>query len=131
MDLGRLEKLIGSDRQTVKGCSLSADEAAMVAHGKFAHHSFCLVKDWTILDLEITDEERNILLSRGLKPVLLYALHVVHDSRGRFAAGDWVRSSFQQSYDDDGFFITKNTVYVLLGDGNRQQITARDLLSLQ
>lgn len=131
MDLGRLEKLIGGERQTVKGCNLSADEAAVVAHGKFAQHSFCLVKDWTILDLEITDEELNVLQSRGLKPVLVYALHVVHDRRGRFAAGDWVRSSFQQRYDDDGFFLTKNTVYVLLGDGNRQQITARDLLSLQ
>ncbi|MDN3218884.1 DUF6957 family protein [Pseudomonas nunensis] len=131
MNLERLEKLIGGDRQTVKGCNLSADEAAAVAHGKFAQHSFCLVQDWTILDLETTDEELNVLRSRGLKPVLIYALHVVHDSRGRFSTGDWVRSSFQQSYDDDGFFLTKNTVYVLLGDGNRQQITARDFLSLQ
>ncbi len=62
---------------------------------------------------------------------MVYALNVVLDSRGRFNPGDWVRSSFQLSYKETGFFLTKNTVYILLGNGMRQKITVRDLISLR
>jgi len=47
---------------------------------------------------------------------MVYALNVVLDSQGRFNPGDWVRSSFQLSY-EESFFLTKNAVYVLLGNG--------------
>ncbi|NVZ75195.1 hypothetical protein HX859_09890 [Pseudomonas gingeri] len=131
MNLARLAQLIGGQGETVKGCDLSTDEAATLVQGRFPQHSFCLVQDWAILDLETTYEELEALHSRSLEPVLIYALHVVHDSRGRFNPGDWLRSSFQLSYEEPGFFLTKNTVYVLLGKGTRQQITVQDLINLQ
>ncbi|MFW8695362.1 DUF6957 family protein, partial [Mesorhizobium japonicum] len=67
---------------------------------------------------------------RGLEPVLIYARNVVLDSRERFNRGDWVRSTFQLRYEDEGLFFTRNTLYVLLGTGTRQRITLSDLLSL-
>lgn len=131
MNLARLAQLVGGHGEPVTGCDLSAEEAITLAQGRFAQHSFCLVQDWTILDLKTTGEELEALHSRGLEPVVVYALRVVSDSRGRFNPGDWVRSSFQLSYEEAGFFLTKNTVYVLLGKGSRQTITAEDLISLQ
>ncbi len=61
---------------------------------------------------------------------MVYALNVVLDSQGRFNPGDWVRSSFQLSY-EESFFLTKNSVYVLLGNGTRQNVTVKDLISLR
>lgn len=131
MNLARLALLVGGHGEPVNGCDLPTDEALALARARYAQQSFCLVRDWTILDLETTDNELEALRARSLKPVMVYALNVVFDSRGRFNPGDWVRSSFQLSYKKTGFFLTKNTVYVLLGSGMRQKITVRDLISLR
>lgn len=131
MHLARLAQLVGGHGEPVNGCDLAPDEAQPLAHARFPHHSFCLVRDWTILDLETTSDELEALRARGLEPVMVYALNVVFDSRGRFNAGDWVRSSFQLSFEENGFFLTKNTLYVLIGKGTRQRITVSDLTSLR
>jgi hypothetical protein len=131
MDLARLEQLVSGQGECVNGCDLSAEDAAIFVQNKFSHYSFCLVQNWTLLELEACDGECDALRSRGLEPMVVYARSVVLDSRERFNPGDWVRSSFQMSYDDEGLFFTKNTLYVLLGNGSRQKITLRDLLSLK
>lgn len=129
MDLTRLATLFGQKGTPIEGCSLSTKEAALSAQEKFAR-PFCLVSDWIILDLEVTSDELKALHTRGLEPVLVYALCVVLDSRGRYQPGDWVRTSFQIGLEAPDFFLTKNTVYVLLGKGNRQWITIKDLDAL-
>lgn len=131
MNLARLAQLVDGHGEPVNGCDLPPDDAQAMAHTRFPNLSTCLVRDWTILDLETTSDEMEALRDRGLEPVMVYALNVVFDSRGRFNAGDWVRSSFQLSFEDNGFFLTKNTLYVLLGKGARQRITVSDLTSLQ
>lgn len=131
MNLARLAQLVDGHGEPVNGCDLPPDDAQALAHTRFPNLSTCLVRDWTILDLETTSDEMEALRDRGLEPVMIYALNVVFDSRGRFNAGDWVRSSFQLSFEDNGFFLTKNTLYVLLGKGARQRITVSDLTSLQ
>lgn len=35
------------------------------------------------------------ITDRGLIPALVYALTVIQDSKGRFAPGDWVRSTLE------------------------------------
>lgn len=131
MNLARLAQLVGGHGEPVNGCDFPTDEARALARAKYAQQSFCLVRDWTILDLETTDDELEALRARGLEPVMVYALNVVLDSQGRFNPGDWVRSSFQLSYEETGFFLTKNAVYVLLGNGTRQKVTVKDLISLR
>ncbi len=109
------------------GCVLSLEDVCE----KFRGRSYCLVRDWTILDVEMTHGKFKELQARGLQPVVVYALQVVFDSRGRFNRGDWVRSSFLLSYEKGGFFFTENTVYVLLGSGARQKISVQDLVGLR
>ncbi|KPB89838.1 hypothetical protein ALO36_103796 [Pseudomonas syringae pv. tomato] len=41
-----------------------------------------------------------------------------------------MRISFQIGFESAGYFLTKNTVYVLLGWGNRQGITLDELNAL-
>lgn len=130
MNLTQLAALIDGKHTPLRGCHLSIREAASTAQGKFAPHPFCLVSQWTILDIEVSSDQLNALQLRGLEPVVVYALCVVQDSRGRYRPGDWVRTSFQTRYESSGFFLTKNTVYVLLGDGRRQLIAIDDLNAL-
>ncbi|WP_025130871.1 hypothetical protein [Pseudomonas sp. PH1b] len=130
MDLARLQQLLNGQGEIVKGCDLSAEDAASFVQTNFGQQSFCLVRDWVLLELEPCGEGYDALHSRGLEPALVYAHNVVFDSRGRFNSGDWVRSTFQLKYEGEGLFFTKNTLYVLLGMGTRQSITLSDLLSL-
>jgi hypothetical protein len=51
----------------------------------------------------------------------LFASGIVHDSRDRFRPGKGVRTSFLAERHEGPFFITKNTVYVLLGAGRRKR----------
>lgn len=127
MDLERYRQLVDASGELVVGCVLPLEDV----YEKFRARSYCLVRDWTILDVETTDREFKKLQARGLQPVVVYALQVVFDSRGRFNRGDWVRSSFLLSYEEEGFFFTENTVYVLLGNGTRQKISVQDLGGLR
>ncbi|WP_244294940.1 DUF6957 family protein [Pseudomonas helmanticensis] len=109
---------------------MSDEDAIDFVKSNCGEYSYCLVRDWTLLELEPCGEEYDALRSRGLEPVLVYARNVVVDSRERFNRGDWVRSTFQLRYEDEGLFFTRNTLYVLLGTGTRQSISLSDLLSL-
>ncbi|WP_432218049.1 DUF6957 family protein [Pseudomonas kribbensis] len=109
---------------------MSAEDAIDFVKSNFGEYSYCLVRDWTLLELDPSGEWYDALRSRGVEPVLVYARNVVLDSRERFNPGDWVRSTFQLRYEDEGLFFTRNTLYVLLGTGTRQRITLSDLLSL-
>ncbi|MEB0070327.1 hypothetical protein QN387_26050, partial [Pseudomonas sp. CCI3.1] len=51
----------------------------------------------------------------------LYARHVILDSKGRFQYGEWVRSTYEFHFEEPGWFLTKNTLYVLLGKGGRKK----------
>ena len=130
MDLLRLQQLLSGQGETINGCDLSSEDAIDFVQSNFGEYSYCLVRDWTLLELEPCGEEYDALRSRGLEPVLVYARNVVVDSRERFNRGDWVRSTFQLRYEHEGLFFTRNTLYVLLGTGTRQSITLSDLLSL-
>lgn len=130
MNLTGLARLFSGQGKPTDGCSLSVKEAALAVQEKFASRPYCLVSDWTILDLDVNAEELKALHTRGLEPVLVYALCVVLDSRGRYQPRDWVRTSFQIGFESAGYFLTKNTVYVLLGRGNRQGITLVELNAL-
>ncbi|WP_256589028.1 hypothetical protein [Pseudomonas sp. HMWF021] len=109
---------------------MSVEDAIDFIQSNFGEYSYCLVRDWTLLELDPSGGWYDALRSRGLEPVLVYARNVVVDSRERFNRGDWVRSTFQLRYEDEGLFFTRNTLYVLLGTGTRQSITLSDLLSL-
>ncbi|MEG0065282.1 MAG: hypothetical protein RR740_11840, partial [Pseudomonas sp.] len=86
--------------------------------------------DWVILDLEVTTRQRIAITDRGLIPALVYALTVIQDRKGRFAPGDWVRSTLGVSFTHNCLFGTKNTVYVLMGAGRRLRTDLDIALSL-
>lgn len=114
---------------TVRQGSSDAPELLIGAvHEHFPSTPYCLVKDWTIFQVKLTDEELNKVHAAGHVPLFMFAHKVVHDSRARFQPGDWVRSSMAISF--DGVMLeTKNTVYVLMGDGQERLASLKTIFS--
>ena len=98
------------------------DEAASIALAQelCPGKPYCSVRQWVLVDLDISDDKKALLKNQGLQPILLYAHSVVTDSARRFAPGDWVRSTLLVNLKSDFLFETKNSVYILLGAGRRK-----------
>lgn len=98
--------------------NLSEEKAAALVIERYGNKPFCLVSHWSLLTV------------KDVPTPLLYAEHVIYDSRGRFRSGDWVRSSPATAPWEKGMFETRNTVYVLLGPGRAKAVSAGLVLGL-
>ncbi|MGK9066606.1 DUF6957 family protein [Stutzerimonas chloritidismutans] len=109
-----------------------ATEVEIIARVRelFPGLSYCLVRHWIWIDLDISDAAREELKKAQRQPVMLYAHEVVFDSLGRFNKGDWVRSTPLLRFTEGGFFQTQNTVYVLLGHGKRERAEPSTVASI-
>lgn len=92
---------------------------------------YCIIKDWVWIDLILTDQEREQLNAAGQQPVVLYSHSVLFDSNRRFDVGDWVRTSPLVTFSDGCFFRTRNSLYVLVGDGVRKRADLSTVMGLQ
>ena len=106
----------------IQGTHLSHDEAIEEALRRNPAKPYCLVKDWILVELDISDEARSVTEVDGFKSFFIHAHQVIEDSASRFNPGNWVRTSLQLKYEGDGFFETRSTVYVLLGDGRHKKL---------
>jgi hypothetical protein len=108
------------------------DEAQAEAEAilNFNGKPYCLVKNWIIVQVEVEDSLRRELADEGFEPAVLYASSVRIHSAGKRRVGDWVRSTFQRSFRAGYVFETKNTTYLLMGDGFRKRATAKTVLSI-
>ncbi|WP_130928788.1 hypothetical protein [Pseudomonas sp. Sample_20] len=122
--------LYGSGEKAL-GWHGTQDELSNLAAQAFPGKPFCLVKQWIIADLQLTQAEQDRLASMGLLPKAVYAHEVVEDSRRRFAPGHWVRTNFGISHDNPYMFETKSTVYLLLGDGVRKPAALSTVFSFR
>lgn len=119
MKLSDLAVLLSGGDTALSGLSARPEEAARLAELKFPGKAYCLVEDWVLIDVTPTASQQAALTEKGLIPTFVYARSVVLDSRGRFFEGDWVRSTFEVYFEEPCWFLTKNTLYVLLGKGGR------------
>lgn len=89
----------------------------------------CVVRNWIWIDLIVDDERLTAIDAAGREPVMLYGT-VLLDNHQRFAPGDWVRSSLLVTFSDGCLFRTRNTLYVLVGDGERKRAEFETVLQL-
>jgi hypothetical protein len=98
------------------------DEAAGIALAQelCPGKPYCSVRQWILVDLDISDDKKALVAEQGFQPILLYAHTVVTDSARRFSPGDWVRSTLLVDLKNNYLFETQNSVYILLGAGSRK-----------
>ena len=119
----RIEKI--SDFLSSKGEEIHSacdDEAAGIALAQelCPGKPYCSVRQWILVDLDISDDKKALVTEQGFQPVLLYAHTVVTDSARRFSPGDWVRSTLLVERKSNCLFETQNSVYFPLGTGSRK-----------
>ena len=90
---------------------------------------YCLVDAWTIFKIDVTEDELTKIQAAGQMPLIVFARNVRFDSERRFDVGDWVRTTFATSFEEGFLFETRNTAYVLCGDGHEKATSLKTALS--
>lgn len=111
--------LLSGTRTRLQGLGSHTEARELVAK-RFPRKTYCLVEDWTVFRLDVTEAELAKIQAAGQQPLILFAHSVVEDSEVRFLPGQWVRSTMCSNFEDGVLFQTRNTVYVLIGDGHEQ-----------
>jgi hypothetical protein len=112
------------------GTLLSRPEVEALLAERFPRRTYCLVEDWLLFHVDEPPESLARVRSVGLQPMFLYSHCVIYDSEGRFPPGGWVRSTLCKTYDGVCMFETRNTVYVLIGQGREQTASLKTIFAL-
>lgn len=131
-ELDKVAQLLYGPGEVMPGVAMSWEQARerVEARGHSQRMPYCIVSDWVWHDLIVPSLFHERFQIDGQQPVMLYAHNVMFDSAGRFDVGDWVRTSPLVSFSEGCFFQTRNTLYVLVGDGLRKQTELSTLMSL-
>ena len=110
--------------------SMDSDENLIeLVQALYPRKPYCLVENWTIFRVKVTESELRKIQAAGKLPLVLFAHNVRFDSERRFDVGDWVRSTMAVSFQDGFLFETWNTVYVLLGPGHEKTASLETIFS--
>lgn len=131
-ELGKVNELLYGPGTVMPGIPMTWEQARarVEASDRSPWMPYCIVEDWTWSDLILTQDEQEMFRISGFQPVMLFAHNVLFDSERRFDVGDWVRTTPLVSFSEGCFFQTKNTLYVLVGDGRRKQAEFSTLINL-
>ncbi|ERV37567.1 hypothetical protein Q069_00066 [Pseudomonas aeruginosa BL15] len=125
-----LAEMLRGPALAMEGLDASPEEAASQVAERFPGKPYCVVQDWVLFDLEMPDLVRDGMAGMGQKPMMLVFLDMVHDALGRYPNGGWARTAPLQSFVEERFFETKDSVYVLLGPGQRRRATLSSIIRL-
>ena len=129
--LEEISRLLYGAGEEVPGWEGSQEDLISLAAKSFPGKAFCVVKQWILIDLTVTSDEKEKLTNLGLLPATLFAHEVVLDSKGRFQPRMWVRSNFGVSFSEACMFETKSTVYLLWGTGLRKEASVGAAFSMK
>lgn len=112
------------------GTSLSPAEIEALLAERFPRKAYCTVEDWLIFHVDEPAESLARVRATGLEPMFMYSHCVIYDGHGRFPPGGWVRSTLCKSFDGVCLFETRNTVYVLVGEGREMKASLKTIFGL-
>ncbi|MEJ8866600.1 DUF6957 family protein [Pseudomonas jessenii] len=128
--LEEISQLFYGTGEEVPGWEGSQEDLIALTAKAFPSKAFCVVRQWILIDLTVTPDEKEKLTNLGLLPMTLFAHEIVLDSKGHFQPGMWVRSNFGKSFTEGCMFETKNTVYLLLAAGQRKEASLAAAFSM-
>lgn len=105
------------DGDVLVGSDMTDEQAFAYAHLNFPDRCFCIVRGWTWVEYGMSSTGFDRLRAQGIYPVMLYSSYIVFDGQQRWPEGGFVRTSPLVSFRESFIFKTRNTAYLLLGDG--------------
>ena len=122
--------LLQDGQASSAGTSLSPAEIEALVAERFPRKAYCTVEDWLIFHVDEPAESLARVRATGLEPMFMYSHCVIYDGHGRFPPGGWVRSTLCKSFDGVCLFETRNTVYVLVGEGREMKASLKTIFGL-
>ncbi|HOY22151.1 MAG TPA: hypothetical protein PK002_03305 [Cellvibrio sp.] len=116
-------------------CDFGVDESflpQMIEQARASHPTkgISAVKQWMWWDYDISDEDKNRFVASGFQPAIIFANYLIWDSRDRWPEGWNVKTSALVTFERNCFFITRSTVYILVGNGHRKTVDPQMAASL-
>ncbi|HBO4309886.1 TPA: hypothetical protein L4V00_000197 [Pseudomonas aeruginosa] len=122
--------IIYGEGDPMLGCELSVEQARAWLSAMEPPRPFCLIADWCWLDLEASSEA-NAESHVQSASAFVYGGSVLFDSRFRFPVGGWVRSTKLVALREEFIFETRNTRYLLMGQGVRRMSSPGAVASIR
>lgn len=119
MQADLIEDVLYGPARMLGGSRLGDYELIKLAREEFEGQLFCIVRNWMLIDLMLSDEQENEIRKQGLQPSVLYANYAVFDSEERIARGNGFITGYQKDF-HGCFFESKDKLYILAGRGARK-----------
>lgn len=107
-------------------CDFGVDESLlpdMIELARSRHQKkIRAVKSWKWWDYDVSEELRAKYAEIGLQPAIVFADYLIWDSSGQWEEGWNAKSSKLVSFEENCLFVTRNTVYILVGPGHRKTV---------
>ncbi len=122
--LHRIDNLLNAKGEECNfGCDESKlHESIQLAQLRYPDKGVCAVKAWSWWDFEVDEETRVMFLKQGTLASVIYSSYVIWDERERWLIGDSVKTSVLVNFEDNCYFITRSSVYILVGRGTRKLV---------
>lgn len=114
-----IEDLLYGPAQMLGGSQLEDAELIQLAREEFEGEPFCIVRNWMIVDLLLSEAQEREIRKQGLEPTVLFISNAVFDSETRVQAGDALITEYQKDF-HGCFFESKDKLYILAGRGARK-----------
>jgi len=108
-------------------CDFGVDESHLLAviemaRARYANRTIRAVKNWMWWDFEVSEVIRDRFDDSNIKPAIIFAHDVIWDSSKRMSEGWNVKTTALVRFEENCLFITRNTVYILVGKGHRKTV---------
>lgn len=118
-------KYLGRPSLVMTGIDTTLEVSIQHVQAQFPSRAYCVISEWIWVDFQASSLMVEGLALQGVTPSILVAVNVLHDSKDRFRSGRGIRTSLLVRYERPGYFVTQNTVYVMLGTGRRVRLPYR------
>jgi hypothetical protein len=113
------------------GCDESEVEKWITyCRNEYPEHGICTIKKWMVVECTYSESAKAKLHEMGLLPFVMHTNFVMWDSKGRWRTGSFASSYLLTELKENCLFITKNTAYVLVGNGHHKFISPSMLYAI-
>lgn len=88
------------------------------------------IRQWVWWDLDVSEENRCKFVEAGVQPAMIFATYLLWDNSKQFEEGWNVKTTPLVTFEENCFFITRNTVYILVGQEHRKTVKPQTAASV-
>jgi hypothetical protein len=116
-------QLLYSTATSIHGSELREEHLLTEGLENYEKRAYYVVRHWVMIDVILPNDASEAMYSTSEHPTIVYAVHAKKYEKGCFVDVHKIRTSYQVNLDRN-FFETKDALYILMGTGIRQSMSA-------